>query len=184
MRDHADRPLSRRSPVEPWSKPLTGQAPPPAKTGINRGRDVLQPSRPLNPALVRALADQLEDHYRRNGLQKKWREGSPLRLEIWLVEPMLTIGQGSSLPSRLERLWAPIFEGAIAALFLSHQGKPLSGASGRRARSRGAGGRVRHPGHPGRDCPHPCGVDSAAVHGRARKHQHAHWLAKALRTPH
>lgn len=40
--------------AEPWSKPLTGQAPSPAKTGINRDRAVLRPSRSLNPAPVRA----------------------------------------------------------------------------------------------------------------------------------
>lgn len=92
--------------------------------------------------------------YRKSG------EGrSPLRLEIWLVEPMLTIGQGSSLPSRLERLRAPIFEGAIAALFLSHQGKPLSGASGPEgsiAGSRWAGAASR-PSGPGLSTPLRCG---------------------------
>lgn len=52
-------------------------------------------------------------------------------------------------------------------LFFSSRQGPAGPRQARRAWPRGAGGRVRNPGL-GRGCPRPCGVGSAAVHGRAR----------------
>lgn len=68
-----------------------------------------------------------------------------------------------------ERLiFAKIDGSARLRVFYLIEASRAAARQARRAPSRGAGGRVRYPGREGRDCPHPRGVGSAAIHGRAR----------------